>query len=164
MPMDGPQPGLRTGQEVQRREQHERAGVIQAAQPGADQAHVVIQRQPADKDVARVDRQRHAHGAQIGQQVGMRQHHALGRAGAAGGVLQQRDVVLAQHRMDRRRGGVLHLLRRQHALQRAGAGLEQGGERPRFGHRDQDRRLRIGQDAGVALQVVTDLRQPRWRV
>ncbi|MCY1229777.1 hypothetical protein D9M72_421620 [compost metagenome] len=124
----------------------------------------MIQRQPADKDVLRADGQGLAHGAQVGQQVGMAEHDPLGRAGAARGVLQQGDVVRAQHRMDRGAAAILQFLRREHAMQRSCAGLEQGRQRPRLGHRDQDRRLRVGQDAGVALQVVADLRQPRRRV
>ena len=62
--------------------------MIQPAQTGADQSHVVIKWQPTDKDIAGIDCYSLAHGAQVGQQVSMSEHDAFGVAGAAGGVLQ----------------------------------------------------------------------------
>ena len=51
MVVNRPQPARRLGQETERRHHHQRKGVVQAAQAGADQAHVVIQRQPTDEHV-----------------------------------------------------------------------------------------------------------------
>ncbi len=62
--------------------------MIETTQPGADQAHVVIERQPADEHIAGAHLGRLPHGTDIGQQVGMAEHHTFGLAGAAGGVLQ----------------------------------------------------------------------------
>ncbi len=81
--MDGGQPARWTAEEGQRRHDHEMSGVIEAAEPGADQAHVVIEGQPAHHHVVGIGLQGPAHGADIGQQVGVGQRHALGGAGAA---------------------------------------------------------------------------------
>ena len=43
----------------------------------------MIKRQPADKDIVRAGPDGAAHGADIGEQVGMRQDHPLGVAGTA---------------------------------------------------------------------------------
>ncbi len=51
MPLDGAQPALRPRDESQRRHQHQREAVIERAETGADQAHVVIQRQPTDEHI-----------------------------------------------------------------------------------------------------------------
>ena len=92
-------PAQRPRQEQQRRHHHERETDVHRRQPGADQPHVVVQRQPAHEDVARRGLDRARHGADVGQQVGVCQRHALGVAGAARGVLDEGDVVAAhRHR------------------------------------------------------------------
>ncbi len=95
MVVDRPQPAGRPGQEAQRRHDHQGETMVQAAQTGADQAHVVIQRQPAHEHIVGSGRHDRAHGAQVGQQVGVSQHHALGVTGAAGGVLQEGEIRAA---------------------------------------------------------------------
>ncbi|RML87483.1 PvdL [Pseudomonas savastanoi] len=64
-------------------------------QQAADQAHVVVQRQPADDHVVRIDVDAKAMTNQqfVGNQVAMADLHALGQGGRARGVLQERDVV-----------------------------------------------------------------------
>src|SRR5206468_9420974 len=66
---------------------------MQQRKPRADQAHVVVQREPADADIVPRDLDRLANGTHVGKQVCMRQHHAFGVAGGTGGVLQKRDVA-----------------------------------------------------------------------
>ncbi len=85
--MDGPQPALRPGDEGQRRHDHQHGGVIEAAQPGADQSHIMIKRQPADEHIVGRDFHVAAHGPDVGQQVGVGEDHALGVAGTARGIL-----------------------------------------------------------------------------
>ena len=53
MLVNGLEPAQRPGQEGEGRERDQRDTVIQAAQPGADQAHVVVERQPAHAHVLR---------------------------------------------------------------------------------------------------------------
>ena len=93
----------------------------------------------------------------------MREDHALGVAGAAGGVLQQRDVGGAQRRGRRRRG----------TREFAGGGDEaelgrlqpqQARQRARLGHGDERRGARVHQDAPVAAQVILDLGRARRRI
>ena len=88
--MDRPQPVCRPREEAERRHDIERRGEIEAAEPGADQAHVVIERQPADEDIGRTRFDRVAHRPDIGEQIGVAQHDALRIAGAAGRILNQR--------------------------------------------------------------------------
>ena len=88
----GPQPSFRSHQEVQWRENGDRQAVIQAEQPRADQAHVVIERQPADYGVRRLDFDRPTDAADVGQYVGVGQGDALGISRASGRVLDEEDV------------------------------------------------------------------------
>jgi hypothetical protein len=67
-------------------------GEVQASQPGPDQAHVVIEGQPADEDVSGPGLHGLAHGADVGQDVGMGENHALGIAGASRRVLHEGHV------------------------------------------------------------------------
>ena len=89
MAMNGPKPAGRPSQETQRRHHHQGKSVVQTAQAGADQAHVVIQWQPTDEDVVGPDPEMGTHGPEISQEIGVSQHDPLGIAGAAGGVLQE---------------------------------------------------------------------------
>uniref|UniRef100_A0A1I8AHW1 PDZ domain-containing protein n=1 Tax=Steinernema glaseri TaxID=37863 RepID=A0A1I8AHW1_9BILA len=71
-------------------------GAVQAA----DQAHVVVQRQPADDHVVgvHVDAEAVADQHFVGHQVAVADLHALGQRGGAGGVLQKGDVVRLERR------------------------------------------------------------------
>ena len=62
----GPKPALRPGEIIQGRHDDQVDGVIETAEPGPDQSHVVIKRQPTDKHVIRCHLKRLAHGADIG--------------------------------------------------------------------------------------------------
>ncbi len=96
----------------------------------------------------------------------MRQHHALGLAGAARGVLQEGDVGGAQR--DRRRAaagaGGDDVGHGGHRVQRVDLGAQQVGQRLGALDGQQLARAGVAQDAGDAPQVVFQLRGPRRRV
>jgi len=105
MLVDGPQPAPRPAEEGERRHQHQPESDGEAAHAGADQPHVVIQRQPGHEDVRSGNPRGALHRAQVGEQVGVGQHHPLGVASTAGRVLQEGDVLRGQARQGRRRTG-----------------------------------------------------------
>ncbi|CRM45857.1 hypothetical protein [Pseudomonas sp. 24 R 17] len=92
------QPAQWPTEEVRRRHQHAGHAAEDWLQQAADQAHVVVQRQPADNHVIRVKVDAKAATDQhfVGHQVAMADLHALGQCGGAGGVLQECDVVGVQ--------------------------------------------------------------------
>ncbi|MNZ13068.1 hypothetical protein D3C78_299550 [compost metagenome] len=94
------QPALRPGEEVRRGHQHTGHATEDRLQQAADQAHVVVQRQPADDHVIRVyiDAETLADQHFVGHQVAMADLHALGQGCGAGGVLQKCNVVGLQGR------------------------------------------------------------------
>ena len=94
----------------------------------------------------------------------MRQCHALGVAGAARGVLDERNVV-ATH-VDRRRHAALlgQLLWRDDMAQSRHAGLQQAGDDHRLGNGHQQRGAGVVEDAGVPQHMLFELRGARRRV
>jgi hypothetical protein len=66
---------------------------MQQREPRADQSHVVVQRKPADAHVFGAELHGFANGTHIGEEIGVREHHAFGITRRAGGVLQQREVA-----------------------------------------------------------------------
>ena len=163
--MDLPQPALRPGQEHQRRHDRHRNGEIEAAEPRADQSHVVVERQPADEYVA-VWLGIHGltHGADVGEQVGMAEHHAFGIPRAAGGVLKKGDVFRSARRAPFRAADghqAVHGLDRPHALDRRAQEVRQ---RAALSHCDQQLGLCIGEDRGLTAEMIFELRQPRRRI
>ncbi len=163
MAMNRPQPPLRPDEERRRRHDHECAGMVEAAQPGADEAHVVIERQPADEHVRRHGADRLAHRADVGQQVRVRQHNAFGVARAPRGVLQQGDVVGAcgaqrQRVRGRELGGA------DHSGERGYARLQPRPDAPRGAVGDQQAGGRIAEDPGLASEVLLDLSEARGRI
>jgi hypothetical protein len=163
MARDGLQPARRAREEGERRHQHQRHGEVERAEPGADQAHVVVERQPGDEDVLAVDLEGLAHGAQVGEQVGVRQHDALRVAGAAGGVLQEGDVV-GPGAIQQRPLFAVQFLRRDDLGQARHLGAQQRRHRLRLRHGDDEGGLGVVEDARVAPEVVLDLRQARRRI
>ena len=100
--IDRQQPALRTRQEGQRRHGIERRAVIEAAQPRADEAHVVIERQPAHEDIGGARAHRLTDRTDIGEQVGVTEHDTLGVSRAPGCVLESaRRVSILQVRLAR---------------------------------------------------------------
>ncbi|MCY1422093.1 hypothetical protein D9M71_377630 [compost metagenome] len=123
----------------------------------------MVHGQPADEHVLRPHLQSPPHGAQIGQQIGVADHHTLGLASTARGVLQEGDVI----RLPRWCDAFAPLL---HQIGHAGdAGqardlrLEQPGEQLRLRHGNQHFGLGVAQNAGLAAQMILYLRQAqRW--
>ena len=164
VPVDRLQPARRPGEKRQRRHQHQMKAQVQRAQAGADQAHVVVQRQPGDEGVGAADPGGAPHRAQVGQQVGMGQDHALGVAGAARGVLQERDVRCGKFHRRCRCIGQRQISHRADRLQGFDLRPQQVGQRLGAFDRHQHACLRIAHDAGDALEVVFKLRGSRRRV
>ncbi len=158
--VDRAQPARRPGEEGQRRHQHQVHAVVQAPHPGADQPHVVIQRQPGDEHLARAGADGAAHRPQVGEQLRVGEHHSFRAAGAAGGVLQQRQVPGVALGARGERLGV-EFVRRQHVAQRRRQRLQQVRQRLGLGDGDEQRRLAVGKDPGLPLQVVFERRRAR---
>ena len=70
MAVDRPQPTRRLGKESERRQKHQSIADVKTADAGADQAEVVIQRQPRHEGVGTADARRAPHRAHIREQVG----------------------------------------------------------------------------------------------
>jgi hypothetical protein len=87
----GPQPGQRVLEEGRRRHQGHREAGVERLEDAADQAHVVVGRQPDDRPAARRGAERLPDQGRVGQQVGVGEQHAARPAGRPGGVLEHRD-------------------------------------------------------------------------
>ena len=70
---------------------------MQQREPSADQAHIVIQRQPTDANIVGRQLHRFADRADVGEQIRVREHHPFGIAGRARGVLQKREIAAFAH-------------------------------------------------------------------
>ena len=81
-------------QECRRRQEDQGRSAIHRLQDSADEAQVVVRRQPvdADADVPVVLERRQDH-ALVVHHVAMRHHHSLRVGGGAGGVLQERERI-----------------------------------------------------------------------
>ncbi len=99
------QPALRSREEVHRRHQQRRKAPVDRLEDAADEAHVVIRRQPDHAAAGFAATECGVNRSRVGEQVSMREHHALGRSGRARGVLQERQL-LAVLRGWAPRGGV----------------------------------------------------------
>ncbi|CAM3290567.1 hypothetical protein COSO111634_10390 [Corallococcus soli] len=77
------QPAQGTAQEGERRQEAGGEATVEGAQDAADEPHVMVRRQPDDAGAARVHAERTVDELQVVQQVGVREHHALGRARGA---------------------------------------------------------------------------------
>ena len=80
-------------QERDGRHQHVELAAVQRDEDAADEPHVVEARQPEDARLAPRDLEGLHDPQRVVQQVFVRQHHALGRAGGAARVLQEREGV-----------------------------------------------------------------------
>ncbi|CAM3196892.1 Uncharacterised protein [Burkholderia gladioli] len=78
---DRVEPGERIAQERVGRHHHGMDAQVQHLQQAADQAHVVVRRQPGRADAVGVQRERGLDQLGVADQVAMGDHHALGRAG-----------------------------------------------------------------------------------
>ncbi len=153
------QPAQWPAEEVGRGHQHARHTAEDRLQQAADQAHVVVQRQPADDHVVRVEVDAEAVADQffVGHQVAVADLHALGQRGGTRGVLQERDMFAGQFRClpgvgagtvqgvdaQQRRGAIGRQFRHfQQALAQGRGGQHQA-------------RLGVGDDRQQALLMVT---------
>ncbi len=90
------EPAIGVQQERRRPHQHHRAAQHQWLQNAADQAEVVIRRQPVDHDLVAPHLPLRGHCREIGEQVAVGHHDALRGAGGTGRVLQERDTRAVQ--------------------------------------------------------------------
>jgi hypothetical protein len=97
----GFQPGQRSLQECRGWHQYDAAAQIAGLENATDQPHVVEWGQPEDTHVVRSIRDTacRADQRQVVHQIGMREHHALGRRRRAGGVLQHRQIAGVHFRL-----------------------------------------------------------------
>ena len=162
MGVDGPQPAGGTRQEGERRQDRDRDAGIEGAQPGADEPHVVVERQPADGHVVRLNGQPVANGADVGEQVRVRQQDPFRLAGAAGRVLDEGRILAGQpaRRPVRQRAVVValgrELVQGGHRRQRRNPAPEQGRQPLDRREGDQQADSRVRQDASLALGVLAN--------
>ena len=107
VPRDRAQPIDRPLHEGLRRQEHGRQGAVDGADRHADQAHIVVHRQPADGAVRRrrSDARRPAERVDVRRQIAMGDDHTLRRRGRPRRELHERDVVGRHgHPRSRRRG------------------------------------------------------------
>ncbi len=91
---DRAQPAQRPLQERVRRHEGHRVPAVGGGEQAHDQAQVVEGRQPAHHVLVRVaGEELPVHLRDVVHQVAVADHHALGAAGGAGGVLQEREAV-----------------------------------------------------------------------
>ncbi|GGA41748.1 hypothetical protein GCM10010981_33450 [Dyella nitratireducens] len=108
-----PQPAYRTHHEGGRRELYAVRTGEHRHDDGADQAEIVMRRQPEYEGLTTAHIEHLLEKPQIGQQVVVRHHHALGRSGGAGGVLQKHDIRSLCRRRHPRRLVAFGIVRRQ---------------------------------------------------
>jgi len=94
--LNGVQPDPNVGQV--RRKEKPLGGQVERRHGFENQAHVMINGQPAHEPVLRGDLHAFDELAQVDQQAAMREHDALGDPGAAGGVLDERHIIRADFR------------------------------------------------------------------
>ena len=163
--VDLPQPALRARQEDEGRHDRHRHRKMEAAEPRADQAHVVVERKPAHEHVAvGLDFHGPAHGTNVGQQIGVAQHHALRIAGAARGVLKKGDVCCVACRGGCRSAAPKESLDGLDGPKARDLRAQEGREHARLRHGDQNLGSRVGEDHGLPAQVIRELRRPRRRI
>ena len=163
--MDRPKPTLGARQEGHRRHHIERGAEVQRAEPCADQAHVVIERQPTHHDVSRTGVDRPPDGPNVGKQIGVAQNHTLRIAGAARRVLDQRhcgwilNAWQASH--CRRFRKACYALDR---IDRCDHRAQYRAKPQSLGYGDQNPRAGIAQNTCLAPRILLDLRKLHRRV
>jgi hypothetical protein len=99
VPCDRPEPAHRLLKECERRHQDARHAQIQRMQHAADQAHVVVQRHPADDDGVLRMAKGVAHETLVVKHVAMAHHHAPGARRGPGRVLEECQGVSGNGRL-----------------------------------------------------------------
>ena len=151
-------------QEAGGRHQHERHGVVHRAQPRADQAHVVVQRQPADEPIARRDGGGAADRPEVRKNVCMTEDDALRVARASGRVLQKCRIGGAADRSEIRAADCTQAIGTDHPPQLRQFGSRHASDEHGFGHRDQQRGATVRQDRGTPAHMLLDLRPAHRRI
>ena len=110
---NGLQQAHRRTHPIEGRHQHQRIAGQNRHQEAGNQAHVVVQRQPGNDHVLRVEMQGLFVGLHLVEHRAVRQRHPLLQAGGAGGMLQQdnifRRALHAAQRGEIRLGRRIHL-------------------------------------------------------
>ena len=165
MPMDRLEPAFGTGEEIGRRHHDERDAVVEGAEPGADEPHVVVERQPAHEQVVRADVDRTSYRPDVREHVGVGQDHALRIAGAARRVLQKCRIEGAGGRARRRHGFPRRELGDgRNRAQRRRRRPQQPRDRTRLRDGDEDHRESVVEDSRLPREVLLELRAARRRV
>ena len=152
--VQGGQPADRPGEERERRHQGQRGAEAERSEPGADEPHVVVQRQPAHPHVAGGDVEPAFDRADVGQQVAVRKQNPLRLPGAARGVLDEGGIAGRRRRGTPRLAG--HRVRRHHRVERRHLPHEQPGHPLHRAERHQDARPGVPQDGRLAPDVLLD--------
>ncbi len=97
---DRRQPAQRVLQEGDRRHQDDREAAVERLQDAADQPHVMVRRQPDHTPGLQRVTERAAQRARVVEQVAVGEHHPLGGAGRARGVLQEGQGAGSRVRLD----------------------------------------------------------------
>jgi len=84
---------MRLAHPVEGRHEHQRDALDDGRDEACDQAHVVVEGQPAHNHVVRRELDRRAIGRHLVEHRRVGQHHTLLQAGAAGRVLQKRRIA-----------------------------------------------------------------------
>ncbi len=162
--VNGPQPTAGTGEKIEGRQQYQGQAEIEGGQPGADQTHVVVEGEPTDQDIGFGYLRGPAHGADVGQQVGVGEDHPFGIAGTAGGVLQHRGGGGLGRRRYELAGVGRQIGHRQQMFQVRKLKLEEAGEGPGLGEGNQGRGRTGRKNGQLPAQMVFELRQARRRI
>ena len=137
-----------------------RVSRVKGLQYAAYEPHIVIKGQPAHEDITGAGLDGLAIGADVRQQVGMREDDTLGVSRAARGVLQKGDIVGPERRLLVVLGPGAQLLDGRHLAQRLDVLFEQPGKQLRLGDREHHHGPAVREDGALTTQVVLDLRGP----
>ena len=124
----------------------------------------MIQRQPADEAIAGRHARGAAHGANVGEQVVVAQHHALGIARAAGGVLEHRRVAAGSAGRNARLARATQLVDADDSLQMRQLRAQDLADELRFGHRHEHPGRAVREDRRTAANVFLDFRPAHRRI
>ncbi len=164
MCVDCSEPAGGIGEKGQRRHDHCRHAVIETSEPGADQAHIMIEWQPAHEHVSGTRIDRLAHRPDIGQKVGMGQDDAFRIASGARRVLNKGDGFRVRRGRICDRLGPRQARHRLDLLQTFGKAIKQLADRPDIVIGDQNAGLGIAHDTRLPAHMFLHPRPARWRI
>ena len=162
--VDGPEPPLRPRQEGERALDGDGQARVHAEEPGADEPHVVVERQPARAHVVGPHLEGGGDAPDVGQQVVVGEEHALRVARAARSVLDERGIGARALRRGPGRAGPRQLRRGRHRAKRRHLGLQRARQRRGARHGDEEPDTRVAQDRGLARGVLLETVEAHRRV